>query len=180
MYAYCLFCSTQKRGDAAANLRQRYGYEVIIPRIIQRKWVKGEAFAVERDFLPGYLFLYAAEPIDNPKALQREPHILRCLGAPENGYALQTSNLTFARMLYDCGGTIGILKTYQQGDRVRLAEGALGGLEGEIIKLDRPKGRAQIQYQFDGAVYKTWVGYELIQDTVRLTPEDGAGDGHGG
>lgn len=170
MYAYCLFCNTQKCKDAAENLRLKYGYEVFIPRIKQRHWVKGEAHEVERDFLPSYLFVYSETPIENPKQLQREYYVLRCLGAPENNYVLQDSNLAFAEMLYNCGGTIGFLKAYQEGDRVRLVEGALGGLEGEIIKLDRHKGRAQIQYQFDGAVYKTWVGYDMIQDTVSLKP----------
>ena len=49
-----------------------------------------------------------------------------------------------------------------------LVEGALGRFEGEIIKLDRPKGRALIQYQFDNAVYKTWVGFDMIDDPVTI------------
>ena len=168
MYAYCLFCNTQKSRDAAENLRQKYGFEVLIPRIVQRKWIRGVAHEEERDFLPSYLFVYSKTPIENPRKLQREYHILRCLGAPENDYVLQDSNLGFAQMLYDNGGTIGILKTYREGDRIHLVQGALGGLEGEIIRLDRNKGRAQIQYELDGAVFKTWVGYDLIDDPVQL------------
>ena len=178
MNAYCLFCNTMKQEDAAECLRIRYGCEVLVPRIIQRKWVKGTPLEVVRDFLPGYLFAFSAAPIENPVAMQRESNVLRCLGAPENGYRLQGANLAFARMLHDCGGTIGILKAHQVGDRVRLTEGALGGLEGEIIRLDRPKGRAQIEYAFDGVSYKTWVGYDLIEEppalpTIREDGHDG-------
>ncbi|MBR1560767.1 MAG: hypothetical protein IJ646_11065 [Clostridia bacterium] len=169
MYAYCLFCNTLKRPEAAASLRQRFeALEIVIPQIIQRKWVKGRCIEEPRDFLPSYLFAYSDEPLENPRMLQRVDNVARVLGEPECGYLLQGSNLAFARMLHDCGGTIGILKTYREGERVRLAKGALGGLEGEIIKLDRPKGRAQIQYQFDGAVYKTWVGYDMIDEPVKL------------
>ena len=168
MNAYCLFCNTMKRTDAAESLRVRYGCEVIIPRIVQRKWVKGTPVEIVRDFLPGYLFAFSEAPLENPLAMQRESNVHRCLGAPENGYRLQGANLTFARMLYNCGGTIGILKAHQVGDRVQLAEGALGGLEGEIIRLDRPKGRAQIEYAFDGASYKTWVGYDMIEESAAL------------
>jgi DNA-binding transcriptional regulator YhcF (GntR family) len=32
------------------------------------------------------------------------------------------------------------------------------------VKLDRRKGRALIEYKFDGNCYKVWVGYEMIED----------------
>ena len=174
MYSYCLFCNTQKRAEVAELLKRRNGWVTLCPRIVQRKWVKGTAFEEVHDFLPGYLFVYTREPIDNPRALRRWDHVLRCLGDPEMGYVLQGGDLAFAEMLYQNDGTIGILKAYHEGDRVKLAKGALGKFEGEIIKLDRVKGRAQIQYQFDGAVYKTWVGLDMIDEPVKLPPSGDA------
>ena len=168
MYSYCLFCVTQKRDDVTEKLRRQHGLNVISPRIIQRKWVKGTALEEARDYLPGYLFIYVDGPMENPASLQREQFVMRCLGAPETKYQLQGGDLAFAEMLYNNGGTIGILKAYREGDRVKLVEGALGRFEGEIIKLDRPKGRALIQYQFDNAVYKTWVGFDMIDDPVTI------------
>ena len=168
MYSYCLFCNTAKRGEVAELLSRRYGWVTLCPKIIQRKWVKGTAFEVVHDFLPGYLFVYTEAPIDNPRALRRWDFVLRCLGDPDMGYVLQGGDQAFAEMLYQNGGTIGVLKAYKEGDRVRLAEGALGRFEGEIIKLERSKGRAQIQYQFDGVTYKTWVGFDMIDDPLKV------------
>lgn len=168
---------TQKRDEVAQKLRRTTGTTVICPKIIQRKWVKGQAFELPREYLPGYLFLYSETPLENPTGLQREQFVMRCLGAPDTDYQLQGGDLAFAEMLYNNGGTIGILKAYKEGDRVKLVEGALGRFEGEIIKLDRPKGRAQIQYQFDGAVYKTWVGFDMIEDPVTIPQPEAQNNG---
>ena len=67
------------------------------------------------------------------------------------------------------------MKTYREGDRVRLARDMLGDFEGEIIKLDRRKGRALLQYSFDGNSYKVWVGYEMIEEEVAVDREFTAG-----
>ena len=168
MNAYCLSCVTMKRDEVAEKLRRKYGWHVISPRIIQRKWVKGTAIEELREYLPGYLFVYTDEPIENPRSLWREDNVIRCLGDPDAGCILDGGDLAFAEMLYDKNGTIGILKAYSEGDRVKLVEGALGRFEGEIIKLDRRKGRAQIRYQFGGTEYKTWVGFDMIDDQVTI------------
>lgn len=163
MYCYCIFCVTVKCGAVASAIRQRYGYEAFSPRIVQRKWIKGACFEEERPYLPGYVFVYAREPIEEFQEINRIDGVARWLGERGEGFRLQGDDRRFAEMLHDHGGVIGIMKVYQEGDRVRLAdENMLGGFEAEIIRLDRRKGRAQLQYNFDGNCYKIWVGYELI------------------
>ena len=164
MNAYCLFCNTVKCGLVAEVIRQKYAYEAFSPKIIHRKWVKGKCLEEVKDYLPGYVFVYSEQPITDFRELRIMEGVLRFLGQREDGFRLAGADLQFARMLYTCGGTIGIMKTYQEGERVRLASEALGGFEGEIIKLDRRKGRAQIQYDFDGRQIKVWVGYEMLKE----------------
>ena len=168
MYAYCLFCETIKCEAVVEDIRRRYGWRVFYPKIIQRKWVKGTALEELRTLLPGYVFVYTDEPVEYPRAAFRLSFVVRLLGNEDVNYVLQADDEKFAMMLLGCGGTIGILKAYQEGDRVKLAEGALGGIEGEIIKLDRRHGRAKIQYQFAGTACTTWVGYDLIEGNDRV------------
>ena len=164
MYAYCLFCNTVKCALVAAAIRQKYGYTAFSPKIIHRKWVKGCCLEEVRDYLPGYVFVFSDSPVEDFRELNVMEGVLRCLGVRENGYQLSGDDLKFARMLYSNDGMIGIVKAYREGERVKLARDALSGFEGEIVKLDRRKGRAQIQYTFDGSQIKVWVGYELIED----------------
>jgi transcription antitermination factor NusG len=74
-------------------------------------------------------------------------------------------------MLYEHNGVLGIMKTYREGDRVKLVKNMLGDFDALIVKLDPRKGRAQLQYDFDGSSYKVWVGYDMIDDV------DGKADG---
>ncbi|MBQ8088241.1 MAG: hypothetical protein IJ234_07470 [Clostridia bacterium] len=167
LFAYCYFCNTVKCAAVANAIAVKYGFKAITPKIIQRKWMKGTPTEAVHDYLPGYVFVYTQEAQVNPRELCRIDGVLRCLGERELNYVLTGTDLDFANMLLGCDGTIGILKAYQEGDRVRLAKNALGGFEGEIIKLDRRRGRAQIQYSFDGISYKVWVGYELIEESAQ-------------
>lgn len=163
VYAYCVFCNTQRREELAASVRQLIYAEVIAPKIIQRKWVKGRAIEDIHDYLPGYLFLYADAPIPSLAPLFRLEDIYRVLGERDSGYCLSGADLAFAWMLRSCGGTLGVVKTYREGDRVKLADSAMGGVDGEIVRLDR-RGRALVRFGFDGSAVQSWVAIEMIED----------------
>lgn len=168
MYAYCLFCETVKCEDVAENIRRRYGYKAFSPKIVQRKWVKGMAYEETKTMLPGYIFTFTDAPVEFPRTVFRLDFVIRVLGDRDVNYTLMGDDYRFAMMLYQNDGTLGILKAYQEGDRVKLVEGALGGIQGEIIKLDRRKGRAQIRYRFAGTDCTTWVGYDLIDGNDKV------------
>lgn len=162
MNAYCLFCNTQKRKELAGQLRQRYGLRVIAPKIIQRKWIKGKPTEVVHDYLPGYLFLYSEQDIMPLPGLSRIDEVYRVLGERDNGNRLTGADLAFAEMLRGCDGVIGVMKTYREGDRVKLAEGAMRGVDGEIVKLDR-RGRALVRFSFDGSAIQSWVAIDMME-----------------
>lgn len=164
MYSYCLFCNTVKSALVAMAIRQKFGYIAFSPKIVQRKWIKGTCHEEIKDYLPGYVFVYTEEPITRFREMWQMEGLLRFLGRRETQYQLEGDDWRFAQMLYAHDGVIGIMKTYKEGDRVKLAQGAMGDFQGEIIKLDRRKGRALLRYNFDGNIMNVWVGYEMIED----------------
>lgn len=163
MNAYCLFCNTARRDQVAGDVRRLMGAEALVPKILRRKWIRGEVCDTTEDYLPGYLFIYSDAPLEDFSPLFRMADVYRVLGARELGYRLTGQDLAFAEMLRGVGGTIGALKACQVGDRVALAEGALGGVSGEIIRLDR-RGRALVRFGFDGAPVQSWVAIERIDN----------------
>ena len=171
MYFYCFFCATVKCALVASTIRQRFGMTAFSPRIIQRKWIKGACFEEEKPYLPGYVFVCSEAPIENFVEIRMMEGVIRCLGQRDEGYRLQGDDLKFAKMLYEHDGVLGIMKTYREGDRVKLVKSMLGDFDARIVKLDPRKGRAQLQYDFDGSSYKVWVGYDMIDDV------DGKADG---
>ena len=171
MYFYCFFCATVKCALVASTIQQRFGMTAFSPRIIQRKWIKGACFEEEKPYLPGYVFVCSEAPIENFVEIRMMEGVIRCLGQRDEGYRLQGDDLKFAKMLYEHDGVLGIMKTYREGDRVKLVKSMLGDFDARIVKLDPRKGRAQLQYDFDGSSYKVWVGYDMIDDV------DGKADG---
>lgn len=175
MNCYCLFCHTTKCESIALLLSKQMDCTAISPKIIQRKWVKGKCFEQIHDYLPGYVFLYTDAPLSAFRELWSVDGVLRLLGRREEGYRLSGEDERFANMLLANQGVIGILKAYEVGDRIRLTGEALPGYAGEVIKVDRRKGRAQVLIHFDDKEVKLWVGFELIDKA----PEPSAADRNG-
>ena len=164
MYTYCVFCETQKCKMIAIQAEQMFGCRAISPKQEQLKWVKHEAVRETHDLLPGYIFLYAEEAIEQPRMLRRIPGVIRCLSDQEHQYILQGSDETFALMLLKKNGVIGKTRVYQEGDRIRICEGAYAGLETMILKVNRRNMRMLIRIPFGGMQVETWVEYEMVKD----------------
>ncbi len=155
MFAFCLFCETQRCKTIAEYISKNYGYTCICPQIIQRKWIKGVPREEYHHSLPGYVFLYTEE--------EELPHfgisgIVRSLG---NG-PLSGQDLAFAEMLYRRNGIIGIVPLIEEGERCRINDPAWEDIHGTVIKMDRGRKRCCVEYEFDNIKRTIWVGYEII------------------
>lgn len=163
MYIYCLFCETVRCGAIADFLGRTTNLRIIRPKWVQRKWIKGQEFIDEKDLFPGYLFLYAEEPLTNMNQVFRVDGVIRFLGLREDGFALKGDDLRFAQALLLNNGRMGQIKVYREGDRLQVLRGALGGYDGEIVRVDRQRARLQLRFSFDNAQRTIWVGYDEVE-----------------
>ncbi len=155
MYAYCLFCETQKCKTIASIIERKYAIRSIFPEIIQRKWTKGVCEEKHHLWLPGYLFLYSEEPITYTI---RVSGIIRRLGDGE----LQNEDLAFANMLYAHNGVMGIIHLAEVGQHCTIDDPLWQKMEGKVIKIDRGRKRCCVEFTFDNTKRSVWLGYELI------------------
>ena len=156
VFAYCLFCETQRCRLIAEFITRRYGYKCFSPQVIQRKWIKGIPMEERHDWLPGYVFLYTNEEITPRFDISG---IIRCLG---NG-GLIGNDLTFAEMLFHRNGILGQVSLLQEGDHCFVADPSWKGIQGTVIKMDRGRKRCCLEFSFDGIRRTIWVGYELLE-----------------
>ena len=156
MYAYCLFCETQKCDVIAAVIEKSHGLRCISPRIIQRKWVKGQGQEACHKWLPGYVFAFSEEPVNLRFAADG---IIRCLG---NG-PLEGEDLAFALMIHECNGVMGTIRLAEVGDRCVVSDPAWSGVEGTILKVDRSRKRCCVEFSFDQNRWNVWLGYDLVK-----------------
>ena len=103
-------------------------------------------------------------------AFRRMNGVIRCLSDTEKRYELAGDDEAFALALLKKDGVIGRTQVYQEGDRIRIAEGAFEGLESRILKVDRRHTRMQIEIPFNRQMIKTWVEYEIVEP-IRKTEE---------
>lgn len=165
MFSYCLICQNSHTAGIIASIQALTTCRVLSPRIIQRKWVKGHAIEAEHPYFPGYLFLYAEEPIPDFLRIRSILGVIRCLGAETGQYELAGEDEKFANMLYRMNGVIGIQQAVREGDRIRLANSLFADVVGEILWMDWKKQRAKVQFTFDNTVYSLWVGVDLLEET---------------
>jgi transcription antitermination factor NusG len=165
MYAYCLFCETQ-RCKIIAYLLERYGIakRAFSPQIIKRARVRGKNVDKPYDLLPGYVFLFSETPLEDFTPFYGIMGILRRVGDPEKRFVLSAGDLDFAQNLLRKDGTVGQMTVFKVGDEVRLDDPLFNGVAGKITRIDYRKQRARVDYHFAGMECFTWVAVDVIRD----------------
>ena len=164
MHCYCLFVDTNRARRIADLIETVHHIRTISPIIMQREIKEGKPREVERQWLPGYIFLYTNEPI--------HPHfpftgIIRWVGRGE----LEGPDRIFAETVYEHGGRFQAAKVLQKGDRCVIADPIWEKIQGTIIKVDRERTRCCIAFDFDGQRRTVWVGYDLLRPVLHHKPD---------
>lgn len=163
MFTYCLFCETLKCEYVANTIMHRLSCRAISPKTIQHTWSEGKMVDIEHDLLPGYVFLYFENAPLDIASLRSIQGIIRCLSSTDKQFELSGSDEAFALMLLQKDGVIGKTPVYQEGQMIRICEGAYEGVETKILKVNRRNMRMQIEIPFAGRQVRTWVEYEIVK-----------------
>ena len=163
MYAYCLFCRTQRCARIAQLLEIRGAERAFSPKILSKQRKQGVNFDRERDLLPGYVFLFSEERLVNFDLFAGIEGIIRRVGRTETGYELEGADRDFAIGLLEKGGKVGALKMIKLGETVRLEDSLFDGSEGVVTKIDYRKERARVDFRFEGNDCHAWIAVDGIQ-----------------
>ena len=174
MYVYCLFCEAGKSKYVARFAEELYGCRTLAPKQIQHTWSGGQMIDRVRDLLPGYVFLFTEEKIPNPASLTMMQDVNRCLRDSSQRYELSGNDEQFALMLLRKDGVIGKTPVYQEGDCIRIREGAFAGLETRILKVERRASRMLVEIPFADQAVRTWLEYEIVENLEKMNqkPEE--------
>ncbi len=150
MKTYCLFCrSGSEKYVARLLLRIDPELEPVIPRRVLQEKVKCKWRDVEHVLLPGYIFIFRETDLDQTirnkvidiyKILQYDPGIRELHGA----------DLDYSMWVYNHHGRISTSKVLKEGKNIKVLDGPLLDVTGTIVRLDRHKRRAWVEFDFDG------------------------------
>ena len=162
MYAYCLFCQTQ-RARTIAQILEHIGIErAFVPQVVNAHRVKGHNEEKVYDLFPGYVFFYSKDLITDYDHICRLSGVIRILNHHDGGCALSDQDYSFAMGLYEKNGTIDKMRIVKAGDQVRVEEALFRNIEATVLKVDYRKKRAKIAYHFDKHDWTTWVACDVL------------------
>ena len=171
MYAYCLFCQTQ-RCEVIAKLMEIRGVDrAFSPHIIRKQRKQGVNVERRFDLLPGYVFIYNKDRLTDYRLFYGMNGVIRRVGRREDGYELEGSDLDFAMKLLEKDGLVGTMKICRIGDEVTLEDPLFSGCQGRVVAIDYRKERAKVEFVFDRNSCSSWISLEDVKQQHRIEEE---------
>jgi len=170
VYAYCIFCRTQRCKMIARLLEIKGVQKAFSPQILQKHRYKGENKVEMRDLLPGYVFFFHPQPLTDYTILLGIDGVIRRIGRADELYQLQGPDRAFALSLLDKQGQVGLMRTVEVGEVVQLEDPLFASVKGRVTKLDRRKERARVDFVFNGSPCYTWVALEAVKTERKESP----------
>jgi len=123
----------------------------------------GVKSVVNAILLPGYVLFHAESDFEVRNFYTLE-HVVRLLKYEDRSWGLRDDDRSFAEWIFRLNGLIGMSKAYREGTKVRIKEGPLKNLEGEIIRVDSRNRNAQISFGFNKQVFTAWLAFEWMDE----------------
>ena len=162
MFAYCLQCQTQRCQIIAELLEKKGVFRAFSPQIISRQRKNGKLEDHTYDLLPGYVFVYTEQQLENFGIFSQVDGIIRRLDSEPSIGGLTGPDLEFAMNLYRKNGVLGTVTVFKEGDTVRIDDPLFQGYCGTVIYIDHRKQRAKLQFHFDGKDWTIWVACDVL------------------
>jgi transcriptional antiterminator NusG len=134
---------------------------------------QGAVVQTTKSIFPGYIFIELNEGeniIDYQWSFRKTDGFFRFLESNQNILALEDRDLSLVlHFIKKVGPVAGKSRVYfDENSRIVVVDGPLKGLEGNIIKVDKRKGRAKIKLDLYHESFAIDLAFEYMEPTVAL------------
>jgi transcriptional antiterminator NusG len=165
---FAIYCRTRSEKEyitQAKTALNNYDLNIIWLRRSLRIRRRGKQIETLAPIFPGYLFVEAQEI--SPEifiTLSRIPGFLRFLNSNENIVPLSRDDRDLLIYLLSFGQIVRKSVVYfDKNNRIRVVSGPLKQLEGQIIKVDRRKGRAKVRLDMFKNSFLIDFGFDTLE-----------------
>jgi transcriptional antiterminator NusG len=160
--AYCLMCRTGNETHVISLIR-RYAPELtaVAPIRILPEKMAGQWRNREKALLPGYIFLFSDQDY-HPNIRRMSRHFFKYLSYEIGSRQLYGNDKIYAEWIYKYKGGVAPSNIYSEGDQIRVIDGPIADSLGTIIKLDKHKRRAWVNFDFEGQLRTVCLGVQFI------------------
>jgi len=168
MQYYTIHVLTASEDDFARRLLPVLGPgRLIIPKKKLAIRRKGKVVQTLLPVFPGYIFIQSEdilEELDLFWTIRRTSGFIRFLRQSNSPTPLSERDVALLRRFMSFGEYADTSKvTFDENDRIVVLEGPLKGLEGQIVKVNRRKGRAKILLDIYGEAFPIDLGFEIVE-----------------
>ena len=158
---YVVHTKAQQELLAAGLLEQRHAAEVLLPQVRQRS--RGQLRTAP--LFPGYLFVELDLEQIEASAINHTPGVIRLVAFGGQPKAVPAKAMAALRARLDELDAQGGLPQhpFHEGDRVRLKDGPLAGLEAVFVGPMRPAERVRVLLEFLGQEQEALVPVEDLE-----------------
>lgn len=164
---YVLQVLTGKEGDVKSKIIREFEHfreeqrpKLLVPvrEVPERR--QGRVCLVTRPLFPGYVFLNVV--LDNAAyyTIKQIPYIIRFLGVSKP-FPVPMEQMKPILRMCNLGETIQISKVIL-GKTIEVVQGPLKGFKGNIVSVDKRKGRAKVRFKILNEVKEIDLGIEVI------------------
>lgn len=162
---YVLFTNTNQEEKVKRILEKEMKDEcqAIIPTRELRERKNGKWYKVKRKLFPGYVLIKTIMNTEIYYKFKSIDGIIKLLGNDKEILTVSEKELKILKILIDNDdNNIGISRLYKENDNIKIIEGPLMGLEGQIVKIDYRKGRAKVNISFMNEEKVVELGIDLV------------------
>jgi transcriptional antiterminator NusG len=162
---YALFVATGEE----ERVRERVEYKLkgelraVVPRRKMRERKKGIWYEKIRTLFPGYVLLNGIMDNEKYALIRNVPGVIRLLMDKNGPLEIHEFEIRIISRLTADNEIIGISNVYFEGGRVRVIDGPLLGLEGQILSIDRRKGRVKLVLNLMGEARPVELSVIMVQ-----------------
>jgi transcriptional antiterminator NusG len=148
---YVLHVKTGKeieiRNTLARHLPQ---CKTMVPMRIMMERKDGVFKRVTRDLFPGYVFIHTFMDAAMYYSLTGIPSVIKILGGDRGPQPVPEEEISPILRWHGSGDPLGVSEMFIEGGKVKVIDGPLKDMEGQILKVDARRQRAKVNISLMG------------------------------
>lgn len=124
--------------------------KTMVPRRLMMERKNGVIKKVIRDLFPGYVFVHTFMDAAVYYNLTGTPSVIKILGSDRGPQPVPDEEMLQILRFHGSGDPLGISEMYIEGGKVKITDGPLLGMEGQIVKIDARRQRAKVNISLMG------------------------------
>ena len=162
---YALFVATGEEDNVKERLEYRFGDElrILVPKRKLRERKNGKWEHKIRTLFPGYVLVNGEIGVEEYYRMKNIPGLLKLLRSEHDPLKIHEGEMEVLNKLICNSDTIGFSNVLIENGKVVVTDGPLVSMEGQIVSINKRKGRAKVLLNFMGEERTVELGISVLQ-----------------